>query len=151
MPERDFQTDAQRDFYQRFRKRISEWMDRGGRLTQLGEYILAGPDMFHLLVKLSMDSDISMKNTAKLGAAIAYFMSPIEVLPEAIIGPIGFLDDIALAAYVLRDVMEEAGNEKIVENWAGEDHILTLIEDLIDLIDNKLGGGVWKRVLSYLP
>ncbi len=48
------------------------------------------PDLLHLLCKLTIDEDVPVKERAKLAAAIAYFISPIDLVPEAIVGIIGY-------------------------------------------------------------
>jgi uncharacterized membrane protein YkvA (DUF1232 family) len=150
MSDRDFELAKHRDFYQKIRNRVSDWVDRHGRTHQLAEYILAVPDLFHLMVKLFFDSDISWKNRFKLGGAIAYIMSPLDILPETLLGPIGIMDDLALAAYVIQDIIDEVGEEKVQSYWAGKKHILSLVEDIIDLVKRRFGG-VWKKIRSYFP
>jgi len=49
------------------------------------------------LFKLSVDARIPLAHKAQLAAAIAYFVSPFDLIPEGLIGPGGFLDDIALS------------------------------------------------------
>jgi uncharacterized membrane protein YkvA (DUF1232 family) len=43
-----------------------------------------------------------MKKTIILILAIIYFISPIDVIPEAIFGPIGYVDDFGLLLLVLK-------------------------------------------------
>jgi uncharacterized membrane protein YkvA (DUF1232 family) len=43
-----------------------------------------------------------MKKIIILVLAIIYFVSPIDVIPEAIFGPIGYVDDFGLLLFVLK-------------------------------------------------
>lgn len=42
-----------------------------------------------------------MISSGKLIAAVIYILSPFDLLPEAILGPIGFIDDAVVIGFVL--------------------------------------------------
>ena len=69
------------DFYQLLRRKIKDWETKGGENYKWAEYILLAPDLFHLLCKLAVDKDVPKKEKAKLAGVIAYFISPIDVIP----------------------------------------------------------------------
>ena len=72
------------DFYQRLRISIRDWLaTEEGSSNKWSEYLLLAPDFFHLLCKLSIDRDVPTKEKAKLAVAIAYFVSPLDLLPVA--------------------------------------------------------------------
>lgn len=150
MSERRFENDVHRDYYQRLRKRVTNWTVTQGPPQEYLEYFLAAPDLFHLLVKLSVDSKLSWSSRAKLAGTVAYLVSPIDLLPETILGPVGLLDDIGLTAYVLRETMDEVGREHIRKHWAGRRDVLIFVEDIIDLVVEELGLGSWKKIISSL-
>lgn len=90
------------DFYQNFRNRMKDWLKtKEGSSYKWADYLMVAPDLLHLLCKLSFDKDVPVKERAKLATALAYFISPIDLVPEVLIGVIGYTDDIVLAAYVL--------------------------------------------------
>jgi uncharacterized membrane protein YkvA (DUF1232 family) len=134
------------DFYQALRKRTREWSVEKGKTHKYLEYVLAGPDLLHLMGKLTMSPAVPNKSKAKLGLAIAYFISPIDLLPEAILGPTGYLDDIALAAWVIDDLVKTSGPELVIENWAGEGDVLQTVEKIIDAANEMLGSGLFRRL-----
>ncbi|MFB6344454.1 MAG: YkvA family protein [bacterium] len=150
MTGRNFDRDKHRDYYQSLRKNVRDWIDRKGHNHKYAEYVLAAPDLFHLLCKLSLDSRVSLKNKAKLAGAIVYFLSPIDIIPEALLGPVGYIDDLGLSAYVIQAILQDAGHETVKEHWAGEQDILDLIRDLLDLADRKIGSGAWETIISYI-
>ena len=75
------------DFYTHLRDKLTDWTKGGTTKHQFAEYILAAPDLFHLLCKLSLDKDVPTEQKAKLAVALAYFVSPLDVIPEALVGP----------------------------------------------------------------
>ncbi|MEJ2614483.1 MAG: DUF1232 domain-containing protein, partial [Ignavibacteriaceae bacterium] len=132
----------EKDFYKKIRKKINDWLESStGKNQQWSEYILLAPDLFHLLTKLSIDKEIPESKKIKLYAAIAYFISPIDLLPEALFGPVGFLDDITLSAYVLNDIINNVDPKIVTRNWAGDKDILVLIKTIIANANNFLGSG----------
>ncbi len=76
------------DFYQKLRSRVKEWAVREGKDNKALKYVLLAPDFFHLLCKLMFDPRVPGSEKAKVGGAIAYFVSPIDLVPEGLIGPI---------------------------------------------------------------
>ena len=99
-------TPKEKKFYLKLRKKISSWLSDNANIdNKWREYIFVVPDIFYLLVKLVQDPDVPQTNKIKLLTAIAYFISPIDVLPEAFLGPIGYLDDLGIAVYVLNDLL----------------------------------------------
>ena len=70
-------------FYKKIRKDVKHWVnDNLDKENKWVDYILAAPDLFHLLCKLTADSEIPSNKKIKLVAGIAYFISPIDLLPE---------------------------------------------------------------------
>jgi uncharacterized membrane protein YkvA (DUF1232 family) len=143
--------DQSYDFYQRLRSKIRDWLNtEEGKSSKWSEYLMFAPDLFHLLCKLSIDKDVPVREKAKLGAAIAYFVSPIDLIPEAIAGPLGYLDDIAIAAYVLNSIINNTNPEVVKKYWAGERDVLETISHILKAADENLGSGVWKKLKNLI-
>ena len=141
----------QKDFYQKLRVQIKRWAEKQvGKETRWTEFILLAPDFFHLLCKLMIDKDVPAANKAKLAAAIAYFISPLDVIPEAIFGPVGYLDDIALAAYILNNLVNDIDPQIVTRNWAGERELLNLLKTILANSDKFLGKGLWKKITGQV-
>ena len=138
------------DFYQKLRKRLKAWAAGSGSDNKALEYILLAPDFFHLLCKILLDPRVPGREKAKVGGAIAYFMSPLDVVPEALIGPAGYVDDVALAAFVLNSVLESAGPEVLREHWAGDGDVLEQIRRVIKVADRLVGSGAWEKIKRLL-
>jgi uncharacterized membrane protein YkvA (DUF1232 family) len=140
-------TEQNSDFYQKLRADIKKWLgEKSSRENKWTEYILVAPDLFHLLTKLMLDPDLPASKKVKLAGIIAYFISPLDFLPEILLGPIGYLDDIALTAYVLNDILNEVDPKIIQRNWAGDRDILSLIKTIIANANNMIGSGLWKKL-----
>lgn len=137
----------QEDFYRSFRKKIQDWVNsKDGKLNKYADYLMFGPDLFHLLCRLTFDENVSVSDKAKLAAAIAYFISPIDFIPEALVGPAGYVDDIAVAAYVLNGIVNNTDPEIVRKHWAGDEDVLKVIKQIIEVADKMVGSGLMKKI-----
>jgi uncharacterized membrane protein YkvA (DUF1232 family) len=140
----------QKDFYIQLREKVQNWFDNNAAdKPAYAKYILLVPDFFYLLVKLTLDDRIEAIDKAKFAGVIAYFFSPIDFLPEALLGPVGYLDDLMLACYVLNlyvNQQDETGKEVVRELWPGEQDVLETIQSVLRKADEWLGSGLWKKI-----
>lgn len=146
MSEQNTQLDHQLDFYQQMRDSIRIWLKGKGGNYKFADYLLAAPDLFHLLCKLAIDKEVPVSEKAKLAGAIVYFISPFDLLPEALSGPLGYIDDVAVAAFVLNSVINKTNPEIVRCHWAGDKDILDLIQQILQVADEMLGSGLWAKI-----
>jgi len=146
----DFDAMKRDDFYQRLRERITNWAAREGRSSSVFNYILLAPDFFHLLCKLMFDPRVPGREKKKLGAAIAYFISPVDLIPEGLVGPAGYVDDVALAAYILHSILNSVGADVLREHWAGDSDVLDKVHEVLNVADRLVGSGMWKKIKGLI-
>jgi uncharacterized membrane protein YkvA (DUF1232 family) len=138
---------SETEFYHRLRNTLRIWA--GGdkaRATHYLDLILAGPDLFMLLVRLSRDRRLSRADRRRLSGAVAYFINPVDLVPELILGPPGLVDDVALAALVLHDLLETTDPAIVREHWEGDVDVLELVRQILAAADTMLGGPLWRRL-----
>jgi uncharacterized membrane protein YkvA (DUF1232 family) len=143
-------SDDQSDFYKSFRQNVRAWVDNPGDHGKWAEYVMALPDLAHLLFKLAVDTEVPVDEKAKLAAAIAYIVSPIDLIPEAIVGRVGYVDDVAVAGYVLNSIITATKPEVVKKHWAGDQDVLNLVERILHVADEMVGSGLWRRLKSLL-
>src|SRR5436305_14080565 len=108
-------------FYDRVRSRIQSYVDsKGAAIGKTAEYLLLVPDVFILLWRLVNDARVNGKDKTLLVSAMAYYLSPFDLISEAIVGPIGYLDDLVFAVYVLNKVLCEVDPSVLREHWSGD-------------------------------
>ena len=132
------------DFYQKIRKQISDFLEK--KHFRHADILMLAPDFFHLLIKMTMDERVPKEKKVKLAAALVYFISPLDFLPEAILGPIGYMDDLAITAYVLNDFINSGDSDILYEHWAGKGDVLATIQNVLTVADHYLGQGLWERL-----
>jgi uncharacterized membrane protein YkvA (DUF1232 family) len=139
------------DFYKAMRAKIRAWLAGKGKAFAHADLLLVGPDLLHLLCKLSADPRIPLLHKAQVVAAIAYFLSPIDLLPEALLGPVGLIDDIALSAYVLRRMINAGHGAVAEEHWAGDGQLLQVLQRILEFAGRALGSNLWSRLKRQAP
>ena len=72
------------------------------------------------LMVLSQDPRLQPRHRSWVRAAIAYFVTPDDVMSEQEHGAYGYLDDNLVSAYVLERIAREIGWNVIEEAWSGE-------------------------------
>jgi uncharacterized membrane protein YkvA (DUF1232 family) len=136
-----------KDFYQKLRGDVVDWIHhKGGKENKWADYILLAPDLFHLLIKLSVDKEVPVDKRVRLAAVIGYFILPLDFLPEILLGPIGYLDDIALSAYILNELFNSIDPRIITKHWAGDRDLLNSIRTIIANANQFLGKGLLQKL-----
>lgn len=136
----DNMTVAFEDFYDTLVKNLETYT---GAYESFIDY---GPRLFKLLCDL-LNSDIDQSLRLPICGAIAYYVTPDDVIPENIYGPYGYIDDIYLSSHVLKMVAENHGWE-LIQNLSSPD-----IEEVIVECESKsleiLNDEEIKSILDY--
>ena len=109
------------------------------------EYVMVLPDLFYLLCKLMTDDSVSKKSKRILVIAVAYLVSPINLVPNLIPG-LGLLDDVAICVYALNKIIKDTDMEIINKYWCGTGDLLNIISGFIEKTDSLIGSGMIKRI-----
>lgn len=78
------------------------------------------PDVATLLWRLARDPRVPWTGKAVAAGAVAYVVSPIDLVPDFLAG-IGQLDDIWIVVRALRLLFRSAGYELMQELWPGSE------------------------------
>jgi len=137
-------------FYDRIRTSIHEFNEGKGVVGKTAEYLMLVPDMFMLLWRLTTDSRVAGKDKVLLGTAIAYFILPFDLVPEAIVGPIGYLDDLVFAVYVLNKILTSTDISILRQHWSGDGDVLETIQRVLTTADTLVETNVASRLKKML-
>ena len=114
------------------------------------ELIKQAPALYRLMTRLLDDKDLPSHQSQLVIAAIAYFILPGDIVPEDKYGPMGFVDDIFLCAFVADQIRKEtASDEILVRNWDGKKSIISIIKEILSGED-KLIGDKKGTILEYI-
>ncbi|BBZ74119.1 YkvA family protein [Mycobacterium paraseoulense] len=95
------------------------------------------PDVLRLLKRLAADPELPRRIRIALLALIAFVVSPIDLIPDAI-PVIGFADDVIIVGLVLRWISRTAGPGALAEHWPGTPDGLATLCILCGLPDPAL-------------
>lgn len=144
----DLPTQGLLSFYDRLRVRVLTAVERrGGRLGEGAvATLLLIPDVFILLVRLSLDREVPTATRALIGGALAYFVFPVDLLPEAMLGVGGYLDDLVLASAVLAQAFGGELAPLAEKHWSGKQDLRLVLRDLSETAHTLLGDDLYRRV-----
>jgi uncharacterized membrane protein YkvA (DUF1232 family) len=116
----------ERRLYDRLRARVV--VARPGAATGFRDAVLLLPDLGVLLLRLLRDSrvPISCKVIAVLG--IGYALSPIDLVPSLLVGPIGLVDDLLVVSAALSKILNQVHPDVVRSHWSGQGDALEAIQ-----------------------
>ena len=88
------------------------------RDVALGELLRIVPDVLRLVRRLIGDASVPLGARAALVGLLAWFLNPIDLIPE-FIPVLGPLDDVVVAVLVLRYVRRRVGDDGLRARWPG--------------------------------
>lgn len=133
-------------FYDRMRERIRVYLEKKGTVAgKTGEYLMLAPDVFVLLWRLVSDPRVNSKSKMALGSGLAYFLFPLDITPEAFLGPVGYVDDLIFAVLLLKKVLVDTDVEIVREHWCGTEDLLTMIEKVLSSAEQLAGSELVRR------
>ncbi len=144
-----------RSWYEAWRDRVKAWCERNGD-SDFARVLLLLPDMFMLCVGLIGDKRVPASVKLSLVSAVAYVLSPFDLIPEAVLGVPGLIDDagilaIALnAAFGMASLGPDAWAEVLNDHWRGDDEPARVIQKLFRIVmanAARLFGKVWRSVI----
>lgn len=138
-------------FYDRMRDNIRRYLDGKGSVAgKTGEYLMLAPDVFVLLWRLINDSRVSAKHKVMLGSGLAYYIFPLDIMPEGLIGPLGYIDDLVFAVYLLNKMLTDTDPAILREHWSGGDDVLETIRKVLQAADNLVGSDILGKLKKNL-
>lgn len=93
------------------------------------EAALLLPNLLKLLTRLMRDPRVPIRKKAFIGAVMAYVVSPIDLIPDFVVG-LGRLDDIILVSLAIDHLMNGSEENIVLEHWDGTIDALDLVRSI---------------------
>ena len=87
------------------------------------------PDCIVLFRRLVADPRVPRRTKLLVAALIGYRALPIDLVPD-FVPLVGALDDVVVAAVVLRSILRATGPELLREHWPGPPSSLSVLQQL---------------------
>jgi uncharacterized membrane protein YkvA (DUF1232 family) len=82
------------------------------------------PSYLRLLVGLMVDRRVSLVDRMLVVGALAYIVSPLDVLPD-VIPFLGQVDDVFLLVAAIQRLVKRAGRSVVMTHWRGDPSVLS--------------------------
>lgn len=125
-------------FYDRVRGLVVERQPAVG--SGIRDLLMLFPDLSILLFRLGKDPRVPLGAKVIAGFGIAYILSPVDLLPEFLLGPIGLIDDLLVVATALSRLLKSVHPDIVREHWSGQGDALEAIKRVTDWADTQLTG-----------
>jgi uncharacterized membrane protein YkvA (DUF1232 family) len=137
----------ERRAYERVRSRVAP---RVRRRSGVRDVLLLLPDLVILLLRLLRDPRVAPgdKTVALLG--IGYLLSPIDLMPAILFGPLGALDDVLVITAALSRIMNHVHPDVVRGHWPGKGDALEAIQSVSEWSERQVGrrlASVFRRLL----
>jgi len=124
--------------------------DISGYDGEFSQLIAQAPALYKMMTRLLDDRALPRSMSPLVIAAIAYFILPEDIIPEEKYGPVGYVDDIYLCAFVANEVAKESASPDILaRNWDGKVPVAKLIKEILDR-EKELIGDKKDHIMQYI-
>lgn len=122
---------------------------REGGTSGLRDLLLLLPDLTVLLIRLIRDDRVPVGSKAIAMLGVGYILSPIDLVPEIVLGPIGLIDDLLVVATALSRLLNTVHPDVVRSHWSGQGDALDAIHRVTRWTEVQVTGRV-KSVLKRL-
>ena len=136
--------------WERLRERLPGGSRRVGE-SGLADLLLLLPDMAVLLTRLLRDERVPPVGKAVAVAGLAYLVSPLDFLPSFLLGPIGLIDDLLIAALSLSAILNHTHADVVRSHWPGQGDVLVAIHRVTEWVEESVAGRNLARLVGLWP
>lgn len=122
-----------------------------GAHSDLRDVLLAFPDLVMLLARLVRDPRVRPGDKALALFGVAYVLSPLDLLPVWLFGPLGALDDLLVVAATLSRVVNHVHPDVVRAHWSGQGDALAWIQRATDWSEHQFGRRLRGALRRLLP
>ncbi len=135
----------ERRLYDRMRAAFAR-LEPGGPVG-FRDVVLLLPDLTILLVRLLRDRRVPLGAKAVALVGVGYVLSPIDLLPAIIFGPLGWIDDAFVVTAALGRILNDVHPDIVRSHWSGSGDALDAIQRLTRWTQSLVTG----RIRRALP
>jgi uncharacterized membrane protein YkvA (DUF1232 family) len=87
-----------------------------------------------------------MEVRTQTAAVLAYVTLPFDLVPEGMLGPVGFADDLLLVVLMTRRLLTMVPPEIVLSYWAGPEGLIRTLQNVLEVAEEMVGSRVWRRL-----
>ena len=135
--------------YDRLRAQVA--VPRPGVGSGLRDLLLLIPDGVVFLLRLLRDDRVPLGAKGIAFAAVGYILSPIDILPEILLGPLGLVDDLLVLAAGISSLVNHVHPDLVRYHWPGQEDALDAVRSITNWAERTLTDGVWRVLRRLIP
>jgi len=138
-------------FYERVRNSVKGALPVAA--SEFVDLLLLLPDLAMLLFRLARDPRVPASSKAIALLAVGYVLSPLELMPELLLGPIGLIDDLIVVGTALSRLLNHVHPDVVRLHWAGKGDALAAIQRTTDWMEQAIASrvrGAVRRVFGAI-
>jgi uncharacterized membrane protein YkvA (DUF1232 family) len=116
----------ERRLYDRLRTRVVA--PPAGTSSGVRDLVLLLPDLTVLLIRLLRDDRVPRPAKLLALVGVGYVLSPIDLLPAIILGPLGWVDDLVIVSATLSRLLNHVHPDVVRSHWPGQGDALDAIK-----------------------
>ena len=149
---RKYSEEKARGWYANWRERIRKWVECHSD-SEMAKFVMFVPDMLMLSVGLIRDPRVPSPLKVSLISAVIYVLSPFDLVPEALLGVAGLVDDAGVLVFTLHRLLSISSIEQdewediFHDHWRGDGHPVQIIWKLFQRFTKNaanLLGRAWR-------
>lgn len=134
----------ERRLYDRLRARVVSAPPKAR--SGVGDLLVLLPDLTVLLGRLLRDPRVPLGPKLVALAGVGYVLSPLDLLPAVVFGPIGMLDDLVVVSAALSHILNDVHPDVVRSHWPGRGDALDAIQRVTRWSETQ----VWGRLRGAL-
>jgi len=116
---------GERRLYDRLRGALCE--PRSGATSGVRDALLLLPDLTILMARLIRDPRVRLLDKVLAALGVGYVLSPIDLLPVFLFGPLGLVDDLFVVSAGLSRLVNHVHPDVVRSHWPGQGDALVAI------------------------
>jgi uncharacterized membrane protein YkvA (DUF1232 family) len=137
----------ERRLYDRWRRALRKPLP--GAAPDLRDALLALPDLAVLVLRLLRDGRVRPGDKAIAVLGLAYVLSPIDLVPEFLFGPVGLIDDAFMLALTVSRLVNRVHPDVVRTHWSGQGDVLDAIQRVSAWAERQVGGRMRRAIQRW--
>jgi uncharacterized membrane protein YkvA (DUF1232 family) len=137
-----------RQLYDRLRSRVVA-PNPGGR-SGVRDMLLLLPDLTVLLSRMILDGRVPVRSKVIALLGVGYVLSPIDLIPAPLFGPIGLVDDLLVVSAALSKLVNDVHPDVVRSHWPGQGDALHAIQRASEWSSDFLTKRVGATIRNFL-
>ena len=130
--------------YDRLRAQVV--VSEPGEGSGLRDLLLLLPDLTMLLLRLVRDDRVPAGSKLIAALGVAYVISPIDLMPTFIFGPLGLVDDLFFVASALSGLLNRVHPDVVRGHWSGQGDALEVIQRVTSWSETQIRSRLGKLI-----